>query len=87
MRKPPAAEAHLLSFLRMGQNRNRKSSSSNTNRGSFLSRPRSDAPVALQQSLILPNHMDKVPEMNYNVKREVKSLRPFTQLNEQTRQQ
>jgi len=29
--------------------------------------------------------MDKVPEMNYNVKREVKSLRPFTQLNEQTR--
>jgi hypothetical protein len=68
----------------MGQNRNRKSSSSDTNRGSFLSRPRPDAPVALQQSLILPNDMDKVPEMNYNGKCEVKSLRPFTQLNEQT---
>jgi len=84
MRKPPAAEAHLRSFSRMGQNRNRKSSGSDTNRGSFLSRPRPDARVALQQSPILPNDMDKVLPNNYNVKCEVKSLRPFTQLNEQT---
>jgi hypothetical protein len=76
----------------MSQNRNRKSSSSDKNRGSFLSRHRTDARGALQQSPILQGDMDKVMQMNYNGKREVtlrsvirnESLRPFTQLNEQT---
>jgi hypothetical protein len=36
------------------------------------------------RALILQNDMDKVLEINYNGKRQVKSLRPFTQLNEQT---
>ena len=77
----------------MSQNRNRKSSSSDKTCGSFLSRHRSDAQVALQQSLILQSDMDKIIEMNYNGKCEVtlrsvlrsESLRPFTQLDEQTR--
>ena len=76
----------------MSQNRNRKSSGSDKNRGSFLSRHRPDARVALQQSPILQSDMDKVTQMNYNGKREVtlrsvlrsESLRPFTQLDEQT---
>jgi len=76
----------------MSQNRNRKSSSSDKTYGSFLSRHRPDAQVALQQSLILQSDMDKIIEMNYNGKCEVtlrsvlrsESLRPFTQLDEQT---
>ena len=82
-----------MSFSLMSQNRNRKSSGSDKNRGSFLSRHRPDARGALQQSPILQGDMDKVMQMNYNGKREVtlrsvirnESLRPFTQLNEQTR--
>ena len=76
----------------MSQNRNSKSSSSDKTCGSFLSRHRPDAQVALQQSLILQSDMDKIMEMNYNGKCEVtlrsvvrsESLRPFTQLDEQT---
>ena len=68
----------------MSQNRNRKSSCSDKIWGSFLSRHRPDALGALQQSLILQSDMDKIMEMNYNGKCELKSLRPFTQLNEQT---
>jgi hypothetical protein len=68
----------------MRQNRNNKSSGSNNNRGSFLFWHRPDARVALQQSPILQSDMDKIMEMNYNSKCELKSLRPFTQLDEQT---
>ena len=76
----------------MSQNRNSKSSSSDKTCGSFLSRHRPDAQVALQQSLILQSDMDKIIEMDYNGKCEVtlrsvlrsESLRPFTQLDEQT---
>ena len=76
----------------MSQNRNRKSSCNDKIWGSFLSRHRPDALGALQQSLILQSDMDKIMEMNYNGKCEVtlrsvlrsESLRPFTQLNEQT---
>jgi hypothetical protein len=72
---------------------NRKSSGSDYICGSFLFRHRSDAQVALQQSPILQNDIDKVMEMNYNIKSELtlrsvlrsESLRPFTQLNEHTR--
>jgi hypothetical protein len=84
----------LLSLSLMSQNRNRKSSGSDKNCGSFLSRHRADARVALQQSPILQSDMDKVREISYNGKCESafaeatvdksKSLRPFTQLNEQT---
>jgi hypothetical protein len=82
----------------MSQNRfdkltvNSKSSGIDRNCGSFLFRHRPDARVALQQSPILQNDIDKVMEMNYNIKSELvlrsvlcsESLRPFTQLNEQT---
>ena len=68
----------------MSQNRKSKSSGSDKICGSFLSRHRSDARVALQHGPILQNDMDKIIEINYNVKCELKSLRPFTQLNEQT---
>ena len=72
---------------------NSKSSGSDKICGSFLSRHRSDAQGALQQSLILQSDMDKLTQMDYNGKREVtlrsvlrsESLRPFTQLDEQTR--
>jgi hypothetical protein len=60
-----------MSFSLMSQNRNRKSSSSDKPCGSFLSRHRPDAQVALQQSLILQSDMDKVIQMNYNGKREL----------------
>ena len=73
-----------MSFLRMGQNRNKKSSGIHKTCGSFLSRHRPDAQVALQQSPILQNDMDKLMRRGYNVNCEVKPLRPFTQLNEQT---
>ena len=79
------SETNLLSLSLMRQNRNNKSSGSNNSCGSFLSRHRTDARVALQQSPILQSDMDKIMEMNYNGKRELKSLRPFTQLDEQTR--
>ena len=75
----------LLSFSLMGQNRYEKSSSTDRSCGSFLSRHRPDARGALQQSPILQNDMDKLTRLDYNSKHEVKSLRPFTQLNEQTR--
>jgi len=76
----------------MSQNRNRKSSSNDKTCGSILSRHRPDAQGALQQSLILQSDMDKIIKMNYNGKCEVtlrsvvrsESLRPFTQLDEQT---
>ena len=68
----------------MGQNRNKKSSCNEESCGSFLSRHRSDARGALQQSPILQNDIDKLMLIDYNVKCEVKPLRPFTQLNEQT---
>jgi len=70
----------------MGQNRNKKAPASIRQRrtaGAFVS-ARSDARGALQQSPILQNDMDKLTELDYNGKREMKSLRPFTQLNEQT---
>ncbi len=73
-----------MSFSLMSQDRNRKSSGSDNICGSFLSRHRSDAQGALQQSLILQSDMDKLMYMSYNGKREMKSLRPFTQFNEQT---
>ncbi len=73
-----------MSFSRMDQNRNKKSSGIHKTCGSFLSRHRPDAQVALQQSPILQNDMDKLMRMGYNVNCEVKPLRPFTQLNEQT---
>jgi len=68
----------------MGQDRHKKSSGSNRLCGSFLSRHRPDAQVALQQSPILQSDMDKLTPMLYHGKRELKSLRSFTQLNEQT---
>jgi hypothetical protein len=74
-----------LSFSLMSQNRNRKSSGSDKVCGSSLFRHRPDARGALQQSPILQSDIDKVREMNYNGKRGLKSLWPFTQLNEQTR--
>jgi hypothetical protein len=55
----------------MGQNRHKKSSSSDEACGSFLSRHRADARGALQQSPILQNDMDNVLEMNYNSKSKV----------------
>jgi hypothetical protein len=73
-----------LSFSLMSQNRNRKSSGSDKVCGSSLFRHRPDARGALQQSPILQSDIDKVREMNYNGKRGLKSLWPFTQLNEQT---
>ena len=81
-----------MSFSLTGQNRNEKSSGSDKSCGSFLSRHRPDAQGALQQSLILQSDMDKIIKMNYNGKCEVtlrsvvrsESLRPFTQLDEQT---
>jgi len=77
----------------MSQNRHKKSSCNNQPCGSFLSRHRPDARGALQQSPILQNDVDKVLKMNYNSKCKVKLhselcgklIRPFTQLNEQTR--
>lgn len=63
---------------------NSKSSDNEYGCGSFLFWHRSDAQVALQQSPILQSDIDKLIEMRYNGKREVKTLRPFTQLNEQT---
>gem|GEM_PF-2038353 len=92
MMKPPSAEVVYLSFSLMSQNRNRKSSGSDKNCGSFLSRHRSDARVALQQSPILQNDIDTIMKMDYNSKSELtlrsvlrsELLRPFTQLNEQT---
>ena len=77
---------------KLNANRNSKSSGSDNRCGSFLSRHRSDAQVALQQSPILQSDMDNIIEMNYNGKCEVtlrsvlrsESLRPFTQLDEQT---
>jgi hypothetical protein len=74
----------LMSFTLMGQNRNEKSSGGHKTCGSFLSRHRPDAQVALQQSPILQSDMDRITEAGYNGKREVKSLRPFTQFHEQT---
>ena len=74
-----------MSFTLMGQNRNEKSSGGHKTCGSFLSRHRPDAQVALQQSPILQSDMDRITEAGYNGKREVKSLRPFTQFHEQTR--
>ena len=85
--------AVLLSFSLRSQNRNKKSSGPDKHRdGSFLSRHRPDAQVALQQVPILQNDLDKVMKMNYNSKGKVelhselcgKLIRPFTQLNEQT---
>ena len=73
-----------MSFTLMGQNRNEKSSGGHKTCGSFLSRHRPDAQVALQQSPILQSDMDRITEAGYNCKREVKSLRPFTQFHEQT---
>jgi len=73
-----------MSFSLISQNRNSKSSGSDKNCGSFLSRHRPDAQGALQQSLILQSDVDKLMQMDYNSKCEVKSLRPFTQLFEQT---
>ena len=73
-----------MSFTLMGQNRNEKSSGGHKTCGSFLSRHRPDAQVALQQSPILQSDMDRITEAGYNGKREVKSLRPFTQFHEQT---
>jgi hypothetical protein len=67
----------------MSQNRNSSCPYECWN-GSFLSRHRPDARVALQQSPILQGDMDKLREMNYNGKYKVKSLRPFTQLVEHT---
>jgi hypothetical protein len=64
---------------------NRKSSDNADACGSFLFWHHSDAQVALRQSPILQNDIDKIIEVSYNGKREVKSLRPFTQLSEQTR--
>jgi len=63
---------------------NSKSPGSVQDRRSFLFWHRSDARVALQQSPVLQSDMDKVIELNYNIKCEMKSLRPFTQLFEQT---
>ena len=82
-----------MSFSLMSQNRTRKSSGSDKNCGSFLSRHRSDAQGALRQSLIFRSDMDKIMHMSYNDKCEVtlgsvlpsELLRPFTQLFEQTR--
>jgi len=88
----------LLSLSLMSQNRfnkltvNRKSSGSDKNCGSFLFRHRPDAQVALQQSPILQNDIDRVMEMGYNRKSKLalrsvlrsESLRPFTQLDEHT---
>jgi len=79
---PPHGGTIFISLPHMSQNR--KSSDNYNVCGSFLFCHRSDAQVALQQSLILQNDIDKIIEMSYNGKREVKSLRPFTQLNEQT---
>jgi hypothetical protein len=81
-----------LSLSLMSQNRNNKSSGSNETCGSFLFWHRPDARVALQQSPILQSDMDKVMEMSYNGKSKlvlrsalrIESLRPFTQLVEQT---
>jgi hypothetical protein len=91
---PPDGGTIFMSLSHIGQNRNaakqtvrlgnRKSSCNIYDCLSFLFRNRSDARVALQQSPVLQNDMDKIIEMNYNGKRESKSLRPFTQLNEQT---
>jgi hypothetical protein len=66
----------------MGQNR--KSSDNDYCCGSLLFWHRSDAGVALQQSPILQSDIDKIMEMRYNDKGKLKSLRPFTQLDEQT---
>jgi len=74
-----------MSFTRIGQNRNEKSSGGRKTCGSFLSRHRPDAQVALQQSPILQGDLDRVTKASYNGNREVKSLRPFTQFHEQTR--
>jgi hypothetical protein len=68
----------------MSQDRDKRSSGNNYVCGSFLSRHRPDARVALQQSPVLQSDIDKVMEMNYNSKNEAEALRPFTQLNEQT---
>jgi len=81
-----------LSLSLMSQNRNNKSSSSNETCGSFLFWHRPDARVALQQSPILQNDIDRVMEMDYNRKSKLvlrsvlrsELLRPFTQLTEQT---
>lgn len=55
----------------MSQDRHEKSSGSDNHSGSFLSRHRPDAQVALQQSLTLQSDMDKVIQMNYNGNREL----------------
>ena len=68
----------------MSQNRKYKSSGSYNHCGSSLFWHRPDARVALQQSPVLQGDMDKLREMNYNGKRKVKPLRPFTQLLEHT---
>jgi hypothetical protein len=90
-----------MSFSLMSQNRfdkltaNRKSCCPcEIRNGSFLSRHRPDARVALQQSPILQGDMDKLREMGYNDNRKssfatsmedrLKPLRPFTQLLEHT---
>jgi hypothetical protein len=78
----PDGGTDLLSLSQRSQNR--KSSDNAYGCGSFLFWHRSDAQVALQQSPILQNDMDKIIEMSYNGKRELKTLRPFTQLDEQT---
>ena len=74
-----------MSFSLMGQNRKGKSSGGDKTCGSFLSRHRPDARVALQQSPILQSDMDRITEARYNGKRELKSLRSFTQFHEHTR--
>jgi hypothetical protein len=73
-----------MSFTHMGQNRNEKSSGGRKTCGSFLSRHRPDAQVALQQSPILQSDLDRVTKAGYNGKCELKSLRPFTQFHEHT---
>jgi hypothetical protein len=67
----------------MSQNRNVKTPCGDKLCGSFLSRHRPDARGALQQSFTLQSDMDNVTELSYNGKRELKLLRPFTQLFEQ----
>jgi hypothetical protein len=73
-----------MSFSLMGQNRKGKSSGGDKTCGSLLSRHRPDAQVALQQSPILQSDMDRITEARYNGKRELKSLRSFTQFHEHT---
>jgi len=75
-----------MSFSLMGQNRKGKSSGGDKTCGSFLSRHRPDARVALQQSPILQSDMDRITEARYNGKRELKSLRSFTQFHEHTQE-